>query len=180
MPVRITVPADRDPMEHVWTRMAQDLLGPAQALSGAVYTKTTLPLREMEVARVRIAHINDCTVCRGWRTSRDVPQRGEDPDLIPEELYQHVLDRSWEGYTERDRLAIEFAERFALDHLSMGDAFWDRMHAAYSDDEIVELTACVGYFVAFGRFNQVLGIDAACQLARVGMHRHMDEARSTV
>ena len=38
------------------------------------------------------------------------------------------------------------------------------MHAAYTDAEIVELSMCIGSWIAFGRLNHVLGIDAACVL----------------
>src|SRR5208282_84096 len=98
-------------------------------------------------------------------------------DSVPEVLYEHVLDPNWEGYTARESLAIRFAELFALDHLSMDDAFWQQMHAHFSDEEIVDLTACVGYFVAFGRFNRVLEIDGACQIPNNELRRTVDAAR---
>jgi histidinol-phosphate aminotransferase len=68
---------------------------------------------------------------------------------------------------ERERLAAEFAERFALDHLSMDDEFWSRLHAAFADDELVDLGLCVGSWIAFGRLNRVFDVDGAC---RVPLH----------
>ena len=45
-----------------------------------------------------------------------------------EELYAHVAEyRSWPGYTDRERLAIEFAERFVVDHTNMDDEFFGRL-----------------------------------------------------
>ncbi len=38
------------------------------------------------------------------------------------------------------------------------------MKAAYDDREIVELSMCIGSWLAFGRLNHVLGIDAVCEL----------------
>ena len=38
------------------------------------------------------------------------------------------------------------------------------MKAAYSDVEIVELSMCLGSWIAFGRLNRVLGLDAECVL----------------
>ena len=38
------------------------------------------------------------------------------------------------------------------------------MTAAYSQPEIVELSMCLGSWLAFGRLNRVLGIDTACVL----------------
>ena len=162
---RISVPADRDPMMFLWTERAPALTSTAGAFSDAVYTSSSLALREFEAARIRIAKINDCEVCKGWRTARDVPARGASPDEVPEEFYDHVgVDPSWEGFSERERLAAEFAERFALDHLSMDDDFWHRLHAAFSDDELVDLALCVGSWVAFGRLNRVFDVDGGCRV----------------
>ena len=38
------------------------------------------------------------------------------------------------------------------------------MHAQFSNTEIVELSMCLGSWMAFGRLNHVLGLDAACTL----------------
>ena len=163
--VQIAVPADRDPLVHLWTELAQPLAGPAAMFSDAVYRRSTLPLREFEAARITIAVINDCNVCLAWRTERDVPDRaasslGEPPDQA---FYDDVLGER-ATLSEREWLAAEFARRFATDHLNFDDELWARLHAAYTDDEIVELGLCVGSWIAFGRLNQVLGVDAACRL----------------
>src|SRR3954470_9213275 len=147
---RIAVPADRDPMMFAWTEVAKPLTSTAGAFSDAVYNKSSLPLREFEAARVRIAQINDCMVCLGWRTARDVPGWADDPNAVSEDFYAHIGDSSWDGFSERERLAAEFAERFALDHTNIDDAFWDRLHASFSDEELVDLALCVGSWLAFG------------------------------
>ena len=38
------------------------------------------------------------------------------------------------------------------------------MKAAYTDKEIVEISMCLGSWLAFGRLNHVLGLDAECVL----------------
>ena len=129
---RISVPPEQDPLAYLWGQLAPDLTSAAAQMSDAIYHRSRLPLREFEAARVRIAHINDCNVCRRFRTARDMPGRPEAPDAVPEDLYEHVLDPSWDGYTARERLAIEFAERFALDHVAMDDEFWARLHAHFT------------------------------------------------
>jgi alkylhydroperoxidase family enzyme len=162
---RIDVPAGSDPLVHLWTTKATALTTAAGALSDAVYRRSTLPLREFEAARTRIAQINDCQLCLDWRTARDVPDRAGSDEDVPPELYEKVgTDPAWEGFTERERLAAEFAERFALDHRSMDDALWERLHAAFSDDELVELAVCVGSWLAFGRLNRVFDVDGACRV----------------
>lgn len=152
-------------MIYLWTEKATSLTSTAGAFSDAVYKRTALGLREFEAARVRIAQINDCNVCLGWRTARDVPGKANDPAEIPEEFYARVgADPTWSGFSDRERLAAEFAERFALDHLRMDDDLWDRLHAAFNDDELVDLALCVGSWLAFGRLNRVFDVDGACRV----------------
>ena len=62
--------------------------------------------------------------------------------------------------SERERLAAEFAERFALDHLAMDDDFWARLHDAFADDELADLTMCCGMFLGLGRILAVIGVRA--------------------
>lgn len=154
--LRIDVPADKDPIMYVWGEMVPGIGPLAAAYSGAVYEKSTLPLREFEAARLRIAQVNHCVICLGWRTERD-------GDTVDDAFAAAVADwRVAEGLTERERLAAEYAERFALAHEDLDDGFWDRMRGAYADAEIVELTMCIGAWIAFGRLNRVFGIDEAC------------------
>ena len=42
------------------------------------------------------------------------------------------------------------------------------MRAAFSDEEIVELSMCLGSWIAFGRLNRVFGIDEACTIPASG------------
>ena len=80
-------------------------------------------------------------------------------------MYAHVAEyRERDEYSEREKLAIEYAERFALDHTNFDDDFWRRVRAAYSDEEIVDLTICIGTFIALGRMLAVLGVDPACSV----------------
>jgi alkylhydroperoxidase family enzyme len=160
----VTVPAGSDPLVHVWTALAPKLTAAAGGYSHAVYEHSSLSLREFEAARITMARINDCALCLDWRTARDVPSRGAAPDEVPEAFYAEVGSPDGGGLTERERLAAEFAERYATDHRGMDTSFWDRLHAAYTDDELVDLALCVGSWLALGRFNQVFDIDGACRV----------------
>ena len=133
---------------HAWVGAAPELTMPAAQLSSAVYEKSSLPLREFEAARVRIAQINDCSLCLGWRSARDVASRAAEADSIDEEFYAHVGDPTWSGFSEREILAAEYAALFAENHLAMDDAFWARMRGAFTDAEIVDLSICVGMWLS--------------------------------
>ena len=83
---------------------------------------------------------------------------------LTEDFYSHVADKHGYDYSEREGLAIEYAERFALDHTRIDDAFMDRMRAEFTDAEILDLTICLAHFLGTGRLLRVLGIDETCQV----------------
>ena len=79
---------------------------------------------------------------------------------VPEDDYGHVDEwRTWPGYTERQRMAIEYAERFTIDHQGMEDELFDRMHAHFTDAEILDLTLCLAIWLGLGRTLAVLGVE---------------------
>ena len=67
-----------------------------------------------------------------------------------------------DALTDRERLAIEFAEKFALSHTEMGSELFDRMNAHFTAAEIVELSAFVGFCLGIGRIYTVLDIANEC------------------
>jgi alkylhydroperoxidase family enzyme len=84
---------------------------------------------------------------------------------LTEDFYRHVADaHATPGYSEQERLAVEYAERFAREHQAIDDAFFERLRAAFSDAEIFDLTICLAHFLGQGRLLRVLGIDQTCQL----------------
>ena len=152
---RISFP-ERGYGEHVdWALMRPEMAVGMGALSEAVYQNTRLPVREREAARWTIALINDCVVCQDTR-ARNGPAAGVD-----EGFYGEVADwRASTALSTRERLAAEFAQRFALEHLGMDDEFWGRLHGAFSDDELADLTMCCGMFLGLGRVLAVVGVRA--------------------
>lgn len=142
--------------EHVdWALLRPEMAVGLGALADAVYQNSQLPLREREAARWTIALINDCAVCQDTR-ARDAASAAIDDDF-----YAEVADwRTSEVLTERERLAAEFAQAFALDHLAMDDAFWARLRGAFADDELADLTICCGMWLGSGRTLAVIGVRA--------------------
>jgi len=144
-----------------WLAPRPELAAGFAGFSGAVYESSRLPLREREVARMRIAEANECELCRNTRDALATAAG------VDEALYEHVLEwRTWPGYSERERLAAEFAERFATDHVALRvDAdFWTRMRAAFDDGEIVDLALCCAMWLGSGRAMRVLDVGQSCSL----------------
>ncbi len=56
-------------------------------------------------------------------------------------------------------MALEYADKMALDHHSIDDAFFDRLHEHFGDDQIVELGMMIGQFIGFGRLLMVLDLE---------------------
>ena len=154
----IDVPDGKHPIFYVWGELVPGIGPAASAFAQSVYEHTTLGLREFEAARLRVAQINGCLFCQDWRTDRD----GE---TVEASFDQAVTDwRTTDAFDDRTRLAAEYAERYSLDHHGLDDEFWARMKASFDDRGIVELSMCLGSWIAFGRLNHVLGLDAACVL----------------
>ena len=123
-----------------WILKSPDIGTAMAAYSQAVYNKNRLPMRVRELARIVIAHDNECEVCINTRDA-DGPAAGVD-----EELYAHADDwRSWPGFTEQERIAAEFAHRFGTEHTKLRDDedFWARCGEHFSDELLADLSAPV-------------------------------------
>ena len=177
--LRIAVPADQDPLTYVLGQAGSPALSRAraEAFNAQYDNDSSLSPREREVARMTIAHLMGCNHCVRIRMGRDRPGFSADP--IPEELYTHVLEyRSWPGYSERERLAAEFCERFATDHVTLADddETWVRLHENFSDAEIADLCILAGTWDAGRRMFQVLRVAQSCHIGDEPVVPKMPEA----
>jgi alkylhydroperoxidase family enzyme len=78
---------------------------------------------------------------------------------LSDELYNLVDQYATnDAFTPREKLAIEFAEKFAFDHTAIGDDMFARLKVHFTDTEILELTVTVGFCVGIGRAFHVLDI----------------------
>ena len=83
---------------------------------------------------MRIAQLNDCAVCLAFRADK-VRDQG-----LGEDFYRAVGSRADGPLDEQERLAVEYAERFAVDHTSIDDAFVEQLRASFTDQEIFDLS----------------------------------------
>ncbi len=82
-----------------------------------------------------------------------------------EEVYSHVSEYGeYDQYSEREKLAIEYAGKFALEHHSLDKSFFKRLKESFSDKEVVELTCSIATFLAFGRVMKVLDLNVTSPL----------------
>jgi len=133
----------------------------AAAVGGydAAVAASPLDPRVHELVRMRVAQINNCTVCLAWRTPAAQAAGVTDELLAAVEHFADVAE-----FTAAEKVAIEYAQRFSTDSANIDDDFIARLSEHFSPADIVELTLVIGKYVAFGRFMQVLGLDQSCVL----------------
>jgi alkylhydroperoxidase family enzyme len=61
--------------------------------------------------------------------------------------------------TPRERAALHFAEKLAVDHHKVDDTLWAEVRAAFSEAEVIELVAHTTLYIGFGRFNEIVGLE---------------------
>ncbi len=80
-------------------------------------------------------------------------------------MVSDLADFEHANFSERETLALRFAERMALDHHRLDDAFFADLRQAFSDAEILELGMITGQFIGFGRLLAALDLENPAQPA---------------
>lgn len=154
---RIPLP-DGDQLEVVTALSLRPALAAAVGGFDAAVWNSTLDWRLHELVRMRVATINECTVCLGWRTPMAVEAGVTDDDLAA------VTDPTNARFSPAESVALEYAARFCTESARIDDAFMARLNEHFDSGEVVELTLVIAKYLAMGRFMQVLGLDQACSL----------------
>ena len=88
---------------------------------------------------------------------------------LEEDLYHRVSEYEDIGaFTPAERLAAEMAERFVFDHVALKDdeEFWGKAKENFTDQQILELVALIGFCLGMGRLLTVLDIANDCPVNR--------------
>ena len=78
---------------------------------------------------------------------------------MTEEMINSLADVESANVTERERLAVRFAELMAIDHNSIGDRFFEELRSEFTDPEIFELGMITGQFIGDGRLLSILDLE---------------------
>ncbi len=78
-------------------------------------------------------------------------------DVAPRE--KAVLSGDYSSLTRREALAVELAERMAMDPHSVTDDFWRTLEGEFTDEELVELVFSCSIFNWGNKFNITLRLD---------------------
>src|ERR687893_183614 len=106
-----------------------------------------------ELCRVYISRSVKCEYCGNQRS-----EKGRELGL-GEGQYDELLNfESSPAFDERQKAALAYAEAIAW-HLDTDDAFWERMHAHFSEPELVELGCMIGLTLGQQSWLRLLNID---------------------
>ncbi|WZL71921.1 hypothetical protein QBE52_12485 [Clostridiaceae bacterium 35-E11] len=80
---------------------------------------------------------------------------------VSEEAIYAMADKedNPELFTEREKVALEFAEVMTKDSNNVTDDLWNRLRGYFDEGEIIEIACVVGTFNYFNRFNNALGTE---------------------
>ena len=121
--------------------------------------KGVISRRLKELVRLHIATLNGCRTCAAARLT---------PEDVAESEAQGALgiDKSGLGtLSEDERIALDFAERMALDHHSITDADVRRWRDTFGDDGFLELSMMTTQYIGFGRVLAILQLETvACPI----------------
>jgi len=77
---------------------------------------------------------------------------------ITEELVAAIRDYESGPFSDREKVALRYADRLFADHHAVDGALWDELRARFTDNELLELTWVLAEFIALGKVIYVLGI----------------------
>ncbi|WP_157047289.1 carboxymuconolactone decarboxylase family protein [Alkaliphilus metalliredigens] len=62
-------------------------------------------------------------------------------------------------FTEREFVALEFAQVMTLDSNAVKDDLWNRLREHFDEGQVIEIACVIGCFNYFNRFNNALKVD---------------------
>ena len=102
-------------------------------------------------------------VLEAWEFMRDNVLRGGLVDAELKRLCFRYLAEDpetldFDRFSGRERLALEWAYAIAWDSDKADDAFWKRLHAEFSEPELVELGCSIGLALGQQHWERTLGL----------------------
>ncbi|MBV8837900.1 MAG: carboxymuconolactone decarboxylase [Alphaproteobacteria bacterium] len=107
-----------------------------------------------ELCRLYVSRSVVCEFCGNQRSVKSVASGA----LIEEHVLDLINFEKSTRYNERQKAALAYAEAITW-RLSTDDAFWDRMHANFTEPELVELGCMIGLTLGQQSWLRLLNID---------------------
>lgn len=115
-----------------------------------------LSRRLKEMVRLRIATLNGCQTCKAARLAADE---------LPESEALSIDEYEGQPFSDREKMALRFAEKLAVDHFRIDDDFLRDVRRHFSEPEFLELSMMAGQYIGFGRVLATLQLEVvACPI----------------
>ena len=149
---------------HTWQALAQrpEIFVAYLPYLRSIVGPGALEQRTKELVEVRTAVLNRCLYSTSHRV-RSAKAAG-----VPEDDLVAVARGELERFDEPERIALELCDELTLRMSSVpyadapqlvDAALLERLRAAFTDPQIVELVATIGIWNALARFHRVMGFD---------------------
>ena len=119
----------------------------------AVYTKSTIPKRLLELAILRISLGTQSEYCLTLHKAFAL-EHGVSYD----EIMSLNEDPTHTRFPEKERVVLDYAAQIGRDSRAVSDEFFARLRRHYSEAEILNLTLMVGLGELFGHLANALNI----------------------
>ena len=137
---RIDIPDGKaDPEVRMWALRPEMGMG-AGTLSHAVYEQSIVPVRERELARMRIAQINDCAICQQWRKTAGAAEAHHRGRLRERRRLARPTPATPSGSGSRSSTPSGSRSTTTRSTTTSSPA----CAPPYTDAEILDLTVCIG------------------------------------
>jgi hypothetical protein len=104
--------------------------------------------RLKEIIRVQLSRMASCVYWGNVRSASAKRQGLKEDDI--DEGISHYEESS--RFTEAEKLALRYSELMALNPERLGPEFYDQLRRHYSEEEIVELGAFIGFNIGYHTF----------------------------
>ncbi len=119
----------------------------------AVFHSGVLDHSVKELCRVYVSRTVNCEFCGNQRSIKATTAG------LVEQQYDELLNfESSDRYDDRQKAALAYTEAIAW-RLDVDDAFWERLHAHFTEPELVELGCFVALTYGQQSWIRLLGID---------------------
>lgn len=115
-----------------------------------IYHNGVLDFEFKELLRAYIALSGDCTYCSNQGVAREI--RGSQDQL--DQLFNY---RTSDAYSDREKLAMRYADAIMWNPDDADEAMWQELRAEFTEPELVELGYWIGFTFGGQRWLKTLG-----------------------
>jgi len=108
------------------------------------------------LAEVKAATVVGCQFCIDIGSAL-----GREAGVTEEQLRDFHRYRESDAFSEKEKLAMEYAEAMSQTQVDIPDELFDRLHKHFDDAQLVELTASIAIENYRARFNNALDVTPA-------------------